>query len=128
MPGLGPPPKLNALGHGRQQERRFRVIRPDGAVHGPELPEAGPDGGGWCARTREWWQCWRTSAQARLFSGTDWEWLLVAAALHHVMWTEPRPELAGELRLWTAKVGACLDDRARLRVRVMMNELEGEGP
>ena len=93
-------------------------LLPDGAVRGPELPAPGPDGAGWCAPTRAWWWSWRTSAQAQVFTGTDWDALLIAAALHHRMWSEPRPDLAGEVRLWVSKLGATPVDRARLRIAV----------
>lgn len=120
MPGLGPPPKPHPLGHGRQG-RQLQVLLPDGAVRGPELPVPGPDGGGWCAPTQAWWRSWRTSGQAQLFTGTDWDALLIAAALHHRMWSEQRLELAGEIRLWVSKLGATPVDRARLRITVDMS-------
>lgn len=118
MPGPLPHPSPRRRNH----REPVRVLVADGTVRGPELPAAAPDGGQWCARTKGWWRNWQRSGQARMFTGTDWEALLIAAALHHRMWAGPRPELAGEVRLWCSRLGATPVDRARLRVSVTTTE------
>ena len=117
MAGRGPAPK-------RADQRRRRnvtappsTITPDGVMHGPELPgdvlsEA------WHARTRAWWETWRRSAQAQAFTGTDWDFLLDTALMHHTMWSKGRWEFAAELRLRAAKFGATPEDRARLKIEI----------
>jgi hypothetical protein len=88
------------------------VLVADGTVYGPELP-VGYD---WPDATLEWWETWRTSAQAAKFVGTDWWFLIDTAVLHADFWLGDRSHsTAAELRLRVAKFGATPEDRARLR-------------
>ncbi len=114
MAGRGPAPK-------DPSKRRRRNADPvpttyaiaDGQARGPELP-AGID---WHPQTVAWWATWRTSAQAKVFTDTDWVFLTDTALLHHAMWSGDRAA-ATELRLRVAKFGATPEDRARLRLQV----------
>jgi hypothetical protein len=77
------------------------------------------DNESWHQRTVAWWDTWRRSAQARTFVGTDWDFLIDTALMHHTMWSKGRWEFAAELRLRAAKFGATPEDRARLKIEVM---------
>lgn len=111
MAGMGPQPK--------DPKRRARtnaspipttVLR---FVKGEQPPL--PKGRRWSKRTQEWWATWGESAQAELFSATDWDFLLDTAVLHDEFW-HGVVGVAPELRLRVAKFGATLEDRARLRL------------
>jgi hypothetical protein len=119
--GRGPAPGRNPNVKGADQRSRrnhaapVAVLVADGKVYGPELP----DDYDWPAATLEWWQTWRTSAQASKFIGTDWSFLIDTAVLHADFWLGNRSRsVAAELRLREAKFGATLEDRARLRWQV----------
>ncbi len=120
MPGKGSVPKQRPLGHRR---RTVQPLQHDGVLRGPELPREGPDGVEWHPMTVDWWVTWRGSAQAQLFTSTDWSQLIDCAALHHVMWTHQRLELANEIRLRSAKFGETPEDRLRQRIAVDGEEL-----
>lgn len=62
----------------------------DGVTRGPELPMNLP-GIKWCTVTLKWWEMWRNSPQAVVFSETDWAFLMDTALLHNRMW-QPRRE------------------------------------
>jgi hypothetical protein len=124
MAGRGPAPKDPA-------ERRRRnadpvaltvVTAPDEPI-GPELP-ANID---WPDQTIDWWETWRTSAQAPTFTPTDWAFLLDTAVLHMAFWDGDR-SAASELRLRVAKFGATPEDRARLRISVGKPEAPAKTP
>lgn len=121
MPGKGAVPKQSPLGHRRN--RTVQRLQHDGVLRGPALPEEGPEGAGWHPVTVDWWATWRGSAQAQEFVGTDWSELVDCAALHHVMWTYQRLELANEIRLRAGKFGETPEDRLRLRIAVDGEEL-----
>ena len=114
MAGRGPAPK-------DPSKRRRRNADPvptsyaiaDGQVRGPELPDGYP----WHEQTQAWWETWRTSAQAKTFTETDWRFLIDTALLHHEMWSGDR-KAATEVRLRVTKFGATPEDRARLRLQV----------
>ena len=69
------------------------------------------------AATLKWWDTWRTSAQAPMFTDTDWSFLTDTAVLHGEFWAGNR-NVAAELRLRGSKFGATPEDRARLRIEV----------
>lgn len=89
------------------------VVAVDGNTYGPALP-AGRD---WPVETLAWWETWRTCAQASRFCDTDWVYLLDTALLHARLWSGD-VSVSSELRLRTAKFGATLEDRLRLRFAV----------
>ena len=85
----------------------------DDEVRGPDLPP----GFEWPAPTRRWWDTWRTSAQSKALTDTDWDFLLDTALLHAELWSG-NGAVAAELRLRVAKFGATPEDRLRLRMQV----------
>ena len=113
MAGRGPAPKGTRSRERDNRPELVTVIAPDGEVHGPDLP----DSVDWPDATRAWWQTWRTSAQAPLFTDTDWSFLLDTAVLHMEFWDGDR-SVAPELRLRAAKFGATPEDRARLKLAI----------
>lgn len=113
MAGRGPAPKDSAERRRRNATAPVAVVTNDGAQHGPELP-AHID---WPDATRDWWDTWRTAAQASTFTDTDWSFLLDTAVLHMAFWDGDR-SVASELRLRAAKFGATPEDRARLKIAV----------
>jgi hypothetical protein len=71
----------------------------------------------WPDQTLDWWQTWRSCAQASTFTDTDWSFLLDTAVLHMAFWDGDH-SVASELRLRAAKFGATPEDRARLKIAV----------
>src|SRR4051794_17413626 len=108
MAGIGPAPKDPSQRRRRNAAQEPAVVTADGTAHGPELP----DGVAWPDATRDWWDTWRTCAQAQTFTATDWSFLLDTAVLHMSFWDGDHG-VAGELRLRAAKFGATPEDRAR---------------
>lgn len=114
MAGRGPAPKDPSERRRRNADGQpVKVVQADGQAHGPALPETFE----WPAATLAWWETWRTSAQAKTFTDTDWSFLLDTAVLHAEFWLGNR-SLAAELRLRAAKFGATPEDRARLKLEV----------
>lgn len=115
MGSRGPVPKDEPLARERaeraKQAAKTKVIRHSN-VYGYELPE-----GDWHEHTVSWWDTWRKSPQASLFTGTDWSFLLDTALLHTKFWNDDAT-VAGELRQRVAKFGATPEDRARLKLEV----------
>jgi hypothetical protein len=89
------------------------VVVPDDVVRGPELPETHD----WPDQTRLWWQHWRESPQAVIFTPLDWSFLLDTALLHAELWLGDL-SVEGELRLRVAKFGATAEDRRRLGLTI----------
>lgn len=79
----------------------------------PKLPEK--FGIEWHEMTRQWWKMWGVSEQSKLFTITDWNFLLDTAVIHTRFW-DGSLSLAQELRVRVAKFGATPEDRARLRM------------
>lgn len=96
----------------KRLEAQMTVVTADSELRGPDLPA-----GDWHAQTLTWWETWRRSAQAKTFIATDWDFLAETALLHTSLWLG-NLAVAGELRLRTAKFGATLEDRARLKMQV----------
>lgn len=113
MAGRGPAPKDPSERRRRNAAPVVAVVVPDGGEHGPALP----DDIDWPDATRAWWATWRTCAQAKTFTDTDWSFLLDTALLHMEFWDGDR-SVAAELRLRAAKFGATPEDRARLKIAV----------
>ncbi|AER48378.1 minor tail protein [Mycobacterium phage Babsiella] len=126
MAGRGPAPGFGAKNPDERRRRNkqpeLTVIKADGKKHGPELPDTHE----WPQATLDWWDTWRTSAQAQTFTATDWAFLLDTAVLHAEFWLGNR-SLAGELRLRAAKFGATPEDRARLKIEVGDPDAPGAG-
>jgi hypothetical protein len=94
----------------------------DGVERGPELP----DGEVWCKKTKDWWQQWRTSAQATRFDWSDWEYLETVALLHNQLWGHHRDlmkatemkAIATEIRVSLQTYGYTDGDRQRMRMTI----------
>jgi hypothetical protein len=113
MAGHGPPPKDPSERRRRNAVEPLTVVTADGNPVGPGLPDSVE----WPDVTRDWWETWRRSAQAKTFTDTDWSFLLDTAVLHMEFWDGDRG-VAAELRLRAAKFGATPEDRARLKIAV----------
>ncbi|MEU8136591.1 hypothetical protein [Streptodolium elevatio] len=62
-----------------------------------------------------WWDTWVSSPQAEHFSSTDWLFLVDTAYIAKAFYDGDLKQ-APELRLRVAKLGATMEDRARLRL------------
>lgn len=113
MAGNGPPPKPDEERRRRNGGPAMTVVTADGKQHGDPLPDTFD----WPQATLDWWETWRTSAQASTFTDTDWAFLLDTAVLHAEFWLGNR-SLAGELRLRSAKFGATPEDRLKLKIKI----------
>ena len=119
MAGRGPVPKDAANRRRRNKDTVARiVIEADNRRRGPLLPKDVLGGEEWHPRTVAWWDTWRRSPQSQIFIGTDWDFLLDTALMHHTMWSKGRWEFAAELRIRAAKFGATPEDRQRLRMSI----------
>jgi hypothetical protein len=118
MPGKGPVPTGKRVRPNDQarDDAKIKHIVATGLTHGPALPD-----GNWHERTIAWWETWRKSPQASMFTETDWDYLLDTALLHSKFWNDDA-STAAELRLRVAKFGATPEDRARLKLEVTQPE------
>jgi hypothetical protein len=114
--GRGPAPK-GARARDRDTPE-FERIANNGKLHGDPLPEDVLGDETWHPRTVAWWKTWRESPLAQNFTGTDWDFLLDTALMHHTMWSKGKWEFAAELRLRAAKFGATPEDRMRLKIKI----------
>jgi hypothetical protein len=120
MAGRGPAPKTF---HHRERDTRRRItsgqvrVVDDGELLGPTLAEATLSDD-WSPRTRAWWDTWRRSPQAKAFLATDWQTLALLADLVERYVASPTKDLAAEIRLVHASLGATVTDRQRLRLVV----------
>lgn len=122
MAGRGPAPKPAAQRVRRNKPAPTKKVAVDSALRGPELPGGFINKDGelepWHEVTLRWWNNWRRSAQATMFTPTDWDYLLDTALMHHKMWANGRWDFASEVRLRVAKFGATPEDRQRLKIEV----------
>ena len=128
MAGNGPPPKDPTKRRRRNADPIGRtVLEVDGRVRGPRLPEQAPMGMDWHPQTVKWWDHWRRAAMAQQFLPTDWDFLLDTAVMHHVMWVSGKFDNAAEIRLRVSKLGATVEDRAKLRLTVTVPNKKSAG-
>lgn len=115
MAGRGPAPK-GYSSRDRDQARRNpqTALFKDGEVRGPELPADAP----WHDQTIAWYETWRRSEIAQLWTDTDWDFLVDTAVLHTQFWMRANFNVGAELRQRVAKLGATVEDRQRLRVSI----------
>ncbi|MFK0295485.1 hypothetical protein ACIQU6_34140 [Streptomyces sp. NPDC090442] len=82
----------------------------------PELPQADR----YLPEVREWWETWRTSAQAEAFLPTDVQRLKVLVLLVQRIYEMEGADLKAyaELRQQESLLGGTVLDRQRLRMKV----------
>lgn len=68
--------------------------------------------------TREWYEVWARSPMATRFTQVDWMRLRELAPLKDQYHRRPSKDLASELRLQESLLGATVQDRQRMRLRV----------
>lgn len=115
MAGRGAAPKAQ---HQRARDTHRRIDAkaitvPDKTYDGPapELPAHD-----WLPAALDWWETWKTSPQAHMFTQTDWMFLIETAFIANAFFSG-NLQAASELRLRVAKFGATPEDRARLRLK-----------
>jgi len=127
MGGRGPAakPERSRPNDTARREAETTILPESSAeIHGPDLPqwwierplESDDPSLPWHPRTLAWWETWRDSGQASVFTDTDWDFLLETASLHTAFWYG-KTDLAAELRLRVAKFGATPEDRQRLKIK-----------
>lgn len=127
--GQGPPPKDPAKRARSNSDPMGRktYVRQAARVEQPSLPtvyEIDENGDrkrvGWCTQTQRWWKMWAAEPLAVDFTASDWDHLVDTARLHNAFWrtSDARlmKNLAAEIRVRTAKLGATIEDRLRLRI------------
>lgn len=113
----GPAPKLDEKRIRRNSVDPFTELDREPVEDAPTLGRR-PGGGRWSVAVREWFEVWRRSPQASQFVETDWNALRRCAVLLEEFYADPSAALAAEIRQIEAKLGATVDDRMRLRLRV----------
>ena len=113
----GRPLKAQPQDGGARRQFEFTELGREPVKDAPTLGRR-PGGGRWSAATRDWFEVWRRSPQASQFVETDWSALRRCALLLEVFFADPSAALAAEIRQIEAKLGATVDDRMRLRLRV----------
>lgn len=113
----GRPLKAQPQDGGSRRQFEFTELGREPVKDAPQLGRR-PGGGRWLVEVREWWETWRRSPQASQFVDTDWRTLRRAAFLLDLFYREPSASLAAEVRQIESKLGATVDDRMRLRLRI----------
>jgi hypothetical protein len=117
--GRIPKDKLSRARDTRRREAEMIEVEDTGELAGPALPEAVlPDGAVWHAQTRALWAELRRSPLMQHEPNLTWQFMIDTAALHSLMWSNARWDLAPELRLRLAKIGIAPEDRQRLKLRI----------
>lgn len=111
MAGMGPPPKpAGRRARTNSDPIPQTVLRFEQASAPPLPPELSED-----PRVIRWWETWIASPQAEHFAATDWLFLVDTAYIAQAFYDGDLKQ-APELRLRVAKLGATMEDRARLRL------------
>jgi hypothetical protein len=100
----------------RRPTHAMTTLTPDGVVRGPDLSEATDRS--WDNDVLRWYQTWRESAQAQLFTSTDWQRLAILAPLVEKHFSGPTGATMSEIRLNEERLGATVVDRMRARMVV----------
>lgn len=100
----------------RRPTHAMTTLTPDGVVRGPTLSEATDRN--WDTDVLRWYQTWRESAQAQLFTPTDWQRLALLAPLVEKHFSSPTGATMSEIRLNEERLGATVVDRMRARMVV----------
>jgi hypothetical protein len=88
------------------------VVKSNGRAKPPALPK------GYLPETVTWFKTWASSEQAVEFAATDWQRLLMLAPLVDAYFTQPDRLLMAEIRASESKLGAMVEDRKRLRLKI----------
>lgn len=88
----------------------------------PELPGADK----FSAATNTWYLTWARSPQASTFTSTEWLRLHMLAPLVEAYYTSPDKNLMAEIRLNESKLGATLEDRLRMRLKIEEPQPDGK--
>lgn len=88
----------------------------DGLTRGPSLEDA--TGRTWDDDVLRWYDVWRKSPQAQLFTSTDWQRLALLAPLVESHFAAPKAATMSEIRLNEERLGATVTDRMRARITV----------
>ncbi|MEU4815288.1 hypothetical protein AB0G03_06535 [Micromonospora aurantiaca] len=101
------------------------IVRRDGSLIGPELPESRE----WSEAARDWYEMWRRSDIAPLLEPTDWNHLQRTAILVELYCSgKARPSsmvaLHAEIRRCEASYGATVLDRLKLRMQFVDSKEE----
>lgn len=120
MPGPAPKPKNRRARNNKDDVPRMELkFEP---CEAPDLPTVSVDIDGqlheirWSPMTVEWWNDWRNSPQAEVFSRSDWRSLLTTAMVAEKFHRTWEVRYAAELRQREAAFGATPIDRLRLRM------------
>jgi hypothetical protein len=105
----GPTPKANRT---RKRDERHEIT-PQESSGAPQIPD-----GEWSAGARDWWDTWASSPQAGAFTATDWLRLRMLLPLVEAYFDKPSRAILSELRLNEARLGATVEDRQRMRVKI----------
>lgn len=111
MPGRGPAPKP---AHKRARTNTDPIPQTVLRFEHAEPPQLPADLAENPAVVR-WWETWIASPQAEHFAATDWLFLVDTAYIAQAFYDGDLKQ-APELRLRVAKLGATMEDRARLRL------------
>lgn len=118
MGSRGPAPKSNPV---RRNKHEYATEIPKEAQKGRPLPRTLPVD---TAKAKEFWKTWSQSPQATTWLETDWVELEIVTKLVDEFY-KGDSKLAGEIRQRTAKLGATVEDRARLRMSFEKKDEEG---
>jgi hypothetical protein len=122
MAGMGAAPKPRNARARRNADLAPQMELVFEAGEPPELPTQWIDDEGelrevkWSQLTLDWWDRWCRSPQARIFSESDWNSLLIAAFVADRFHKTFKVQYAAELRQREAAFGATPIDRLRLRM------------
>ncbi|MFF4815292.1 hypothetical protein ACFY2K_11950 [Kitasatospora sp. NPDC001309] len=115
----GPQPKSNAVRrNAHPHAREFKA----GSQPGRELPRGL---GITTAGAKRFWRTWATSPQASQWAETDWAELEITTKLVDALYQGDLRH-AGEIRQRTAKWGATVEDRNRLRMSINDEDQGGD--
>lgn len=113
----GPHPKDPAIRQRRNRsvtagalDSERRILR-----RPPSLPKRDAGAKEWHALTRAWWRDIYRSPMAAKWFVSDRHGLYILAELVDRFWYAPSTQLAGEIRLWSARYGEAPVDRWRLQ-------------
>jgi hypothetical protein len=122
MAGNGPAPNPNRRRRNADVYSGSQtVVTDDGELRGPALT------GTWSEHVRSWYDTWRRSPQAAVFTATDWMRLRMLAPLVDDYLERPHHMKLAEIRQNESLLGATHTDRLKARIKVEQ-PAEAEAP